>query len=313
METYNEQLRTLQTQMGMETRLTNRQQELRRQKQELEKKVSDLDWKRRTEQEDVEKLEQGSLANFFARVTGKFGEKLDKEKREALEAAVKYDAAAAELRDVEEQLRLCGKELMEVRGSKQKYERVWNEKLAAIRSSGSAQAEEIIKLEEQIGALSGQIKEITEAESAGSRAVSMIDQILSILDKAQGWGTYDMLGGGLVADIAKHSHLDDAQRMIERLQIQLRQYKTELADIHISANMQVNVDGFLRFADVFFDGLFSAWRVQENISAARMQVNNVRGKVRQVQTRLEELLRETRTAQDKLRWELEQLVAKTEI
>ena len=313
METYNEQLRTLQTQMGMETRLSNRQQELRRQKQELEKKVSDLDWKRRIEQEDVEKLEQGSLANFFARVTGKMGEKLDKEKREALEAAVKYDAAAAELRDVEEQLRLCGKELMEVRGSKQKYERVWNEKLAAIRSSGSAQAEEIIKLEEQIGALSGQIKEITEAQSAGSRAVSMIDQILSILDKAQGWGTYDMLGGGLVADIAKHSHLDDAQRMIERLQIQLRQYKTELADIHISANMQVNVDGFLRFADVFFDGLFSAWRVQENISAAHMQVNNVRGKVRQVQTRLEELLRETRTAQDKLRWELEQLVSKTEM
>jgi len=88
MESYNDRLKALQTQIGQENRLTNRQQELRKQKQELEKKVFDLEWKRKTEQEDVERLEQGSLANLFYRVTGKMDARLDREKQEALEAAV---------------------------------------------------------------------------------------------------------------------------------------------------------------------------------------------------------------------------------
>jgi len=313
MESYNDRLKALQTQIGQENRLTNRQQELRKQKQELEKKVFDLEWKRKTEQEDVERLEQGSLANLFYRVTGKMDARLDREKQEALEAAVKYDAAAAELRDVEAQLRTCGLELSEVRGSKEKYEKLREEKLTQIRSSGSPEAEEIMKLEEQLAQRRNHIKEIREAQSAGNRALSMTEQIQSSLNSAGNWGTYDMLGGGLVADIAKHSHLDDAQRMIERLQIQLRQYKTELADIRISADMQVNVEGFLRFADVFFDGLFSAWRVQDNISGARMQVTSVRGKVHQVQTKLEQLLRETEQNETLVKNELERLVMKVDI
>lgn len=313
METYNDRLRALQEKIGQENCLTNRQQELRKQKQELEKKVFDLEWKRNTEQEDVERLEQGSLANFFYRVTGKMDGMMDKEKREALEAAVRYDAAAAQLKEVEAQLRACGLALSEVRGSQQKYQKLKEEKLSVIRSSGVPEAEEIMKLEEQLAQLRDHIKEIREAQSAGSRALSMTEQIQTSLNSAENWGTYDMLGGGLMADIAKHGHIDDAQRMIERLQIQLRQYKTELADIRISADMQVNVDGFLRFADVFFDGLFSAWKVQGSISGARMQVNNVRGKVHQVQTKLEQLLRETEQKESQLQWELDQLVKNVNI
>ena len=36
-----------------------------------------------------------------------------------------------------------------------------------------------------------------------------------------------------------------------------RRFKTELADVEITADLQITVDGFLKFADFFFDGLFT--------------------------------------------------------
>ena len=38
-----------------------------------------------------------------------------------------------------------------------------------------------------------------------------LDSVLSSLESAEGWGTWDLLGGGLISDLAKHSHIDDAK------------------------------------------------------------------------------------------------------
>ena len=42
--------------------------------------------------------------------------------------------------------------------------------------------------------------------------------MISDLDSAQGWGTWDVIGGGLLTDLMKYSRLDDAQASMERLQ-----------------------------------------------------------------------------------------------
>lgn len=55
---------------------------------------------------------------------------------------------------------------------------------------------------------------------------------------------------------------------MEYLQSQLRAFRTELADVTISADFQVNIDGFLRFADYVFDGIFADWAVLDRINQA---------------------------------------------
>ena len=59
----------------------------------------------------------------------------------------------------------------------------------------------------------------------------------------------------------------------------LRKFKTELADINIQANMQVNVDGFLRFADYFFDGLFADWAVGDKINQSMNSVSSTKSQI----------------------------------
>ena len=112
----------------------------------------------------------------------------------------------------------------------------------------------------------------------------------------------------IIADLAKHSKLDEAQAAVEYLQSQLRAFRTELADVTISADFQVNIDGFLRFADFFFDGLFADWAVMDQISKSQQQVQSTRGQIAQVLSRLEEMLHRAQAEQSAAQTELDALV-----
>ncbi|MBR6638209.1 MAG: hypothetical protein IKK96_05060, partial [Lachnospiraceae bacterium] len=61
----------------------------------------------------------------------------------------------------------------------------------------------------------------------------------------------------------------------------------ELADVKISADVHISIDGFLRFADYFFDGLIADWTVMDKISQAQSEVESVKRKVENMLSRLE--------------------------
>jgi len=256
----------------------------------------------------VDRLEGRSLASFFYNVIGKMDERLNKEREEAYAARVKYDAAARELEEIDGDIRRCESELSGLRGCEREYEATLREKANAVKSAGGAHAEDILKLEERHAYLESQKKELREAISAGNSARSTAESVLSSLDSAEGWGTWDLLGGGLLADMAKHSHLDEAQGAIERLQSQLRRFKTELADVTIHADMQVNVDGFLRFADYFFDGLFADWAVMDKISQSKSQVQSTKNQIDSVLSRLNSMMSAAEREQAQTKSKLDALV-----
>ena len=261
MKFYDEQLQKLQEQIARKRQLEAQVSELRAQRSTLSVRVRELDAIKMQEQADVDKLEGRSLAAFFYNVIGKMDEQLNKEREEAYAARVKYDAAARELSAVEEELARCEAELAGMRDCQRQYDAVLQEKAAAVKAAGGATAEDILKIEERLAFLNSQSRELREAVSAGNSALSTADQVLSSLDSAEGWGTWDLFGGGLISDLAKHSHLDEAQGNIEHLQSQLRRFKTELADVRISADMQDNVGGILRFADYILKMSFPGWAV----------------------------------------------------
>ena len=273
MKFYDEQLQKLQEQIARKRQLEAQVSELRTQRSTLSTRVRELEAIKMQEQADVDKLEGRSLAAFFYNVIGKMDEQLNKEREEAYAARVKYDAAARELTAVEDELARYEAELSSLRDCERQY----------------------------------------DAVSAGNSALSTANHVLSSLDSAEGWGTWDLFGGGLISDLAKHSHLDEAQGNIEHLQSQLRRFKTELADVRISADMQVNVDGFLRFADYFFDGLFADWAVLDRINQSQEQVHSTRRQIESVLSRLNGMQRSVEQEQNQLESKLDTLVRDAKI
>ena len=308
MKFYDEQLQQLQDKISRKRQLEAKVSELRAQRSKLSGRARELESILLKEQADVEKLEGRSLAAFFYYVIGKSVEQINKEREEAYAAKVKYDAAARELAAIEEDLARSETELARLRNSEQQYASVLLEKAVAIKDAGGTTAEEILKLEERMAFLKTQNRELKEAVSAGNSALHTAKQVLSSLDSAEGWGTWDLIGGGLISDLAKHSHLDTAQGSIETLQSQLRRFKTELADVKISADTQVNVDGFLRFADYFFDGLFTDWTVLGKIHQSQEQVRSTRNQIEAVLSRLTGMQRAVEQEQVQLQNKLDTLV-----
>jgi DNA repair exonuclease SbcCD ATPase subunit len=286
---YNEQLQKLQKKVSQEKSVEAKLRELKSQKDELNSRVYVFKKTMKNEQADVERLERTSLSSVFYEMIGRKDEMLDKEKAEAYAATVKYDAAVEELRLIEEDLHRMETQLCDIIACKKEYYLLLEEKREAIKAVNSIEAERIFQIEEKIAEQKNHQKEIKEAVSAGTRALGSAISILSSLDNAQNWGTYDLVNGGLIAGMAKHSYLDEAQNKVITLQSQLRKFKTELTDITIQADMKVNVDGFLRFADYFYDGLFSDWAVLDRIGQSKSSVHSVKTKIENVLSKLDRM------------------------
>lgn len=115
-------------------------------------------------------------------------------------------------------------------------------------------------------------KEINEAIVAGEQALNSLYAAQEKLDSAKGWGWVDLLGGGFLTDMIKHSRMEDASQCMEDAKYHLKVFQKELNDIHLSLDLRMEVGGFLSFADFFFDGLVADYLVQSKIEDARRQV-----------------------------------------
>ena len=299
----------LQQKLASKPFLEAKLRELDAQKREFDRKIISLRVAFREEQADVEKLEGRSLANYFFQVVGKLDDKLTKERQEAYAAKVKLDAAEREMAAIEADIAQIHTQIAEIHQAQIQYDAALAQKRSDLTSSDTPEGQKIRDMEQQVAALQSYAREIREAINAGSSARGTADQILRELDSAQNWNTWDMFGGsGIITHMAKHGHLDSAQDLTEELQRKLRRFKTELADIQITADTQVNIDGFLRFADYFFDGLFADWTVGNRISESISSVTATRSKISSTITKLEAMESKTHQEIQRLNAELDRFI-----
>ena len=314
MNYYDSELQRLQSEIMEKQRTDAKLSDLFLQQSDLEKRTDELEKIMRKEQDDVDRLNGRSLTAFFYRATGKMGEKLTKEEAEAYAAAVKYDAAKNELQAVNNDIEYCQRRLSDLQDCEQQYEKVLKEKTEQIKQSGVPEAGRIMQIENEIAFLENQQKEIQEAINAGNQAFYIAQKILEDLDSAKNWSTFDLMGGGLIADMAKYDKLNKVQDQIQDLQNALRGFRTELADVteRISGNLYVEIGDFLHFADYFFDGLFTDWMVYDKINDSRNRTMQTSDQIQKILGQLNEMDNDLCSKKDNLKEELKQTVLKSD-
>ncbi len=261
-------------------------EDLENQQKNLTNKMVELKAQLEKEELDVESLEGKSVAHIFYSILGNIDKHLSKERQEALAARLKYDQSVRELEEVKSQINKLILEKDQYRNCESTYKRLYEQKKELLLQSNSDTADRILSLTEQFSLITNHRKEVKEAIGAGSKVISHLDNALKSLDSAHGWGTWDLLGGGLISDLAKHSHIDAAKNEVEQTQLALSRFRTELADVRINSEISIDTNGFAKFADFFFDGLIADWCMQSRIQASQESVANTRNKVNQVVSRL---------------------------
>ena len=274
--------------------LLHRQRMLQSATEELaaqRQRLAQLEAQLRKEERDVKALEGISLANLFRTVLGDKEQRLDKERQEFVRAKLRYDAAQSAVARLEEevaQLRAAIRRLPELQAD---YQELLREKEQALAQRGGAEHAAIFELSSRLAELRSRQKELREAIAAGKDVQGRTESMLRSLDSAAGWGVWDMIGGGFLSTMVKHSHIDDARQLAHDAQQSFRVFARELRDVNLQLDLNIEISGFLRFADYFFDGLIADWTVQSRINKALDEIKKQQRSVTAVMQRLETDLR----------------------
>ena len=123
--------------------------------------------------------------------------------------------------------------------------------------------------------------EIQEAIDAADRALRSLEGARDSLQAAQGWGIFDMLGGGFFSTWFKHSNMDEAEKALANAQTALKDFSRELGDVGETIDLNFNNADLLTVADYFLDGFFTDFLMQGRINDAMDQVTAIRNALRQ--------------------------------
>ena len=99
----------------------------------------------------------------------------------------------------------------------------------------------------------------------------------------------DIFGGDTISGLMKHKKIGDAERYIDDAKRDLRSFSRELGNIQGIENLNIDVGGFLTFADFFFDGFLADVMVQSKINNAKKQADEAIRRVESVLGRLRTL------------------------
>jgi hypothetical protein len=131
-------------------------------------------------------------------------------------------------------------------------------------------------------------KEIREAVGAGERALSSLREAERQLNSAGNWGLVDIFGGNTISGLMKHMKVNNASRCVDDARRDLAVFRDELGDIRDIEGLNVDIDGFLTFADFFFDGFVADIFVQSKIRKGQQEVKEA---IRRVEDILQALRR----------------------
>lgn len=249
-----------------------RVEELARQRRELRVEAM-------RENHDVEKLENFGLTYLFYTILGSREQQLEKERREFLAVKLKFDQIKGAIDELNLTIRDYEERIGQLRDLETERASMLYEKEKLLRFQNHRVVWELTEMSERLGAMVAEKRELAEAVEAGVRTIQAFEPLISTLESASNWGTWDLIGGGMLATSIKHSEIDSAQIMIAEIQSHLHRFETELRDVGVSGNMQIELSDFERFADYFFDGLIVDWTVLNKIDKS---LDNAKSKHRAV-------------------------------
>jgi hypothetical protein len=265
-------------------------------KQEMRKRDHcEKQW--RDEQQDVDRLTRLSLGALVYSLIGKKEEKLSKENEEVLLAKLKYDEVIETIHDFEEEIKVLNRQLADVRTIEADIEDLIQQKRRMIQFHYPELAYQIQQLDDREPELAANKIQIEEAIAAGDTVLRKLDHAQELLESAKGWGTWDMLGGGVISTAIKHDRIDEARSAIHAAQRSLRHFEKELKDVQKDVSIRIEISGLLTFADFFFDGFITDWIVEGRISDALHQIDERYSLIQRV---VSDLKAENRSIQSEL-------------
>ncbi len=230
------------------------------------------------EKRDVDQLEQFSLAQVLAKITGKLEAKQGKEYSEYIQAKREYDAASYSVEAIEQEISRIERDVLSLQqklSQKEEYLISNFEEAKEMNEKINHEREEHLRMK----------KEYKEAINAVDRTLRIANDMKDSLRSAKSCATFDtFFNGGILADMAKYSEIDRAQSLQNELMQATKSMNKELLDVDISFHGgSVEINGTTRVFDMFFDNIFTDWNVRNQIEENYLKMEDYVAKLQGIQ------------------------------
>ena len=128
--------------------------------------------------------------------------------------------------------------------------------------------------------------QVNQAINLTNQLIAELDQAERQLSSARNWGFLDVLGGGLITDLIKHSKLSNAKSSMDRVNWLLQELRRVLGGISLPGDYSMNVGNFETFADFFFDSGIVDVYMTAKIMSSLNEVRNLKNRCYELRTRL---------------------------
>lgn len=305
---YHDNLAALQRQMRQYQQLKDQERTLQRNIDTMESMLPRLKEEALEEQSDVDNLENGGIVSMLYSAIGRRDEKLAKERAEAQAAQTKYQDALLKCQSLYQDLESVRSQLSSLQDCASAYQRAFREKQQRLLQGSGTNSALLRDLGERAARCNAEQKEIREALDAGDLVLAKISEIEDTLRGASNWGIVDIAGGGVLSDMAKYGHLDQAKRQIDDLNQLLHRYARELKDLDVNLQLSANMGTGMQFADFFFDGFLADAIAYNRINRLRDQVAEVRRRVQYYRDMLMDRQNRNRESINHLKKQAEDLI-----
>ncbi len=131
--------------------------------------------------------------------------------------------------------------------------------------------------------------QVNRAISLTNSLISLLNDAESNLSSARNWGFLDILGGGLLTDLIKHSKLNKASQSMQEVNYLMQELQHALGSIQIPQDYSMNVGGFETFADFVFDGAIVDIYMTSKIMSSLNEVKELKARLFELKRRLERI------------------------
>ena len=260
-----------------ESRTRNQLEEIRQAKEAAQREARRVSALRRKEEIDVKKLDS-SWERLKIRMGGKdLARVREVEEYELTQAIAKEEVVQNEIKKLEREERKTNKELQGIMGNKEKLISFQKRRKEMIKQlTKGKETPEMLELEDKIREeekrlylLQDDANDIDEGLKHLRKAEEYLSRALSSLGTASAMSVWDMVGGGVLSDIAERSNISDAKNLVGKAQVEIQSASRYLDQVQLP---DVHIEMPSLFFDVFFDGLLTDFMAHSKINQAKSRV-----------------------------------------
>lgn len=262
--------------------------------------------------ERLEKNEQFSFLTFVRSLTGRKQKVMEESLSEAMTLELKLVETQLMLEDLQDDQIDTVYKLNAINETHlhEQLEEVEQRKRDWLMEHESPLALRLNDLTEEYTALKHLYKEMLEAYEAAEQTIEPLEDAIGSLKTAQNYSTWDtFFGGGFIVTAIKHDKIEASQGYLHKVQIALQRLQNELVDIETwsKVSYKISMDGFVKFADYFFDDIFSTWSIHSKLATSVEQLKRVLDDVYNTRFYLASKIEETKARLNELEQEEQQI------